>query len=200
MRIAGLSLTTLGFLAGALIAVLEPERIELTLFLPALGVSAAGVGLTRYAAHRAARDEGQLDASFEVLDGALSEIVRCARELDASKEQLDVYALPTAIDEEFPPHFEAFVDARTSIAHIWGSQAYADVMSRFAAGERYLNRVWSTAADGYIDEAHASLTKAREHLESALEAFEALPRSDASEVSGPYRGGARRASPRADRR
>ena len=45
-------------------------------------------------------------------------------------------------------------------------------MSKFAAGERYLNRVWSTAADGYIDEAHASLSRSRQQFDEALVAFE----------------------------
>ena len=40
-------------------------------------------------------------------------------------------------------------------------------MSRFAGGERYLNRVWSASADGYIDEVHAYLTKARDQLADA---------------------------------
>lgn len=47
-------------------------------------------------------------------------------------------------------------------------------MNPFAAGERYLNRVWSTSTDGYIDEAHIYVTKAREQFESALEVFQGL--------------------------
>jgi hypothetical protein len=184
MRAAGPTLTALGFLAGALAAVLEPARIDPRLFFPALGLSAFGVVLMRVAAHREARDEAKLEASYEALDGALRELARLARELDEAKETMDVHALPDAIDARFSPHFEAFVEARHSIPHLWGSQAYADVMSPFAAGERYLNRVWSTAADGYVDEAHASLTRAREQLEAARAAFEALPR-EAGEPPSP---------------
>ena len=33
-------------------------------------------------------------------------------------------------------------------------------MSSFAAGERYINRVWSASADGYIEEAATYLKKA----------------------------------------
>jgi hypothetical protein len=53
-------------------------------------------------------------------------------------------------------------------------QTYANVMSDFAAGERYVNRVWSASADGYnaearqyLDKAAAQFRVARQQLESA---------------------------------
>jgi len=49
-----------------------------------------------------------------------------------------------------------------------GLQAYADVMSSFAAGERYLNRVWSASADGYIDEVNAYMEKAQAQFVESL--------------------------------
>jgi len=42
-------------------------------------------------------------------------------------------------------------------------------MSHFASGERYLNRVWSASADGYIDEVSAYLEKAKLQFSEALE-------------------------------
>ena len=56
------------------------------------------------------------------------------------------------------------VDARKSLSLIYNLQTYADIMSAFAAGERYINRVWSASADGYIDEI-------MEYLERAFEQF-----------------------------
>ena len=69
------------------------------------------------------------------------------------------------IDELFPGDLNKFVEARETIPHVYRLQAYADVMSHFAAGERYLNRVWSASADGYVDEV-------RTYLE---EGFRAVP-------------------------
>ena len=40
-------------------------------------------------------------------------------------------------------------------------------MSDFAAGERYLNRVWSASADGYADEAMDYIDRARQQFEEA---------------------------------
>ena len=42
--------------------------------------------------------------------------------------------------------------ANGSVNPIYPLQAYTDVISYFASGDRYLNRVWSASADGYIDE------------------------------------------------
>ncbi len=75
---------------------------------------------------------------------------------------------------EFPDDQDAFVQARKSIAHSFSLQGYADVMNPFAAGERYLNRVWSASTDGYVDEAHTYISKAREQFEEALEVFRGL--------------------------
>ena len=40
-------------------------------------------------------------------------------------------------------------------------------MSHFAAGERYINRVWSASADGYDDEAETYLKKAAGQFDEA---------------------------------
>jgi len=53
------------------------------------------------------------------------------------------------------------------------------VMSCFAAGERYLNRVWSASADGYIDEVNAYLVKAQEQFVDSLSKIKKLCRPDA---------------------
>jgi len=47
-------------------------------------------------------------------------------------------------------------------------------MSCFAAGERYLNRVWSASADGYIDEVNAYLDKAQAQFADSLEKIRQL--------------------------
>ena len=48
--------------------------------------------------------------------------------------------------------------------HVFGLQNYADVMSNFAAGERYINRVWSASTDGYEDEVRHYLQRARDQF------------------------------------
>ncbi len=49
-------------------------------------------------------------------------------------------------------------------------------MSDFAAGERYLNRVWSASADGYVEEAKSYIHRALiqfQHARTKLDAAHA---------------------------
>ena len=159
---------------GALTAVLQDARVPWAYFLPLLGLGAVGVVLVRVTMRREATDETRMEANFGELDTRLRTIAERIAKLDADKDDIDVYDLPARIDEQFPREILAFAEARQSIAHAWGARAYADVMSHFAAAERYLNRVWSTAADGYIDEAHTYIGRSREQFAEALARFEAL--------------------------
>ena len=89
------------------------------------------------------------------------------QDLAVKKDEIPPYELRFEIDRRFRDDLERFADARHSLTHIYGLQTYADIMSAFAAGERYLNRVWSASADGYVDEAHAYITRALDQFIAA---------------------------------
>lgn len=164
----------IGCLAGSLVAVLDEKVIEWTWFVPALIVGAIGVAMVQIALRKQAGDTDRSSANFTVLATSLRDVVSGLGELDQSKDGIDVYDLPARIDSRFRGPISDFVDARESIAHVCGMRAYAAVMSHFAAGERYLNRVWSCAADGYIDEAHTYITRSHEQFQEALAQLEAV--------------------------
>jgi hypothetical protein len=168
MKSLGYSLITVGFLVGAYVAVQQRVGVPVALFLAALALGALGVALVRVAGHRESRHAETLNANLGVVDSSLQRIVDKVRRLEEDKGEIDVYELRHHIDREFPDDLDTFVQARKSLAHSFGLQAYADVMNPFAAGERYLNRVWSTSTDGYIDEAHRYITLAREQFETSL--------------------------------
>jgi len=71
------------------------------------------------------------------------------------------------IDLKLRDDLRRFADARGSMVHLFGLQTYADIMSSFAAGERYINRVWSASADGYEGEAATYLEKAAQQFADA---------------------------------
>ncbi len=177
MKYLGYLLLTAGFLGGAYLAVLDPESVPWNSFLATFAVGVCGVVLARIAGHRESRDEELVSANIGAIEASLEKIVEDARAFDRDKESIDVYELRHHIDRTFPDDLDTFVQARQSIAHAFGLEAYADVMNPFAAGERYLNRVWSTSTDGYIDEAQTYVTKAREQFEEALEVFKGLEKS-----------------------
>lgn len=174
MRNLGLLLITVGCLLACLVATTHKDVIPLGMFLGALSLGIAGVVVVQVAIRREAQDTGRIEANFQSLDRSLGAIVVNVRKLDEEKGDIDLYDLPARIDATFPEDINTFVEARESISHVWGKQAYADIMSHFAAAERYLNRVWSTSADGYIDEAHLYLTRSREQFEQAFGRLETL--------------------------
>jgi len=174
MRAIGYLLITLGFLAGSYVAVRQPEGVPLQTYLAALAVGIVGVVLAQVAIRRAARHVDRLAADMETIEVSLGRVVGNVQALDQEKESIDVYDLKDRIDTTFRSDLDAFVQARESIIHRFGLQAYADVMNPFAAGERYLNRVWSTSTDGYIDEAHEYIGRAHEQFEDALRVLRGL--------------------------
>ncbi len=173
-KLLGYLLITGGFLGGAFVAVLETEEVGWGGFLSALAVGAAGVALVRLITHQAAREEDTLAANIKSIRQSLAKVVENITALDKEKASINPYDLRHRIDDLFPEDLTTFVDARESISHVYGLQPYADVMSIFAAGERYLNRVWSASADGYINECHTYLEKAREQFVAAQEKLTAL--------------------------
>lgn len=48
----------------------------------------------------------------------------------------------------------------------------AELMSSFATGERYINRVWSDSTDGYVDEVMMHVEKSLYQFKHAKEEFE----------------------------
>ncbi|UCF18583.1 MAG: hypothetical protein JSU87_11620 [Gemmatimonadota bacterium] len=183
MKGLGYFLITVGFLAGAFLAVRQVEGVEVAPFVGALFVGVVGIVLVRSAQRQAARDQVTLTANIQSIEDSLSQVAKDADRLWHERDAIDVYDLRHEIDRTFRDHLNTFVDARESIAHTYGLKAYSNVMSQFAAGERYLNRVWSASTDGYIDEAHSYLERARDQFALALDEFRALKSGGAARNS-----------------
>lgn len=174
LRMIGMIVCTLGCLGGSLAASLSPDSVDWSYFVPAIAVGVLGVVIARIGIHRASRSGERMEKNFQALDESLARVVENAKKLEADKERIDPYDFPQRIDDVFVDDLAAFADARESIAHAWGVNAYADIMTHFAAGERYLNRVWSAAADGYANEAKTYVTRALDQFVQALARFEEL--------------------------
>jgi hypothetical protein len=152
-----------GFLGAAFATSLHADQVNWTLFAIAALVSAAGVTIAKRLDSADARSESVLTTNRTELNESIANIVTQLAELtDTSGEQLRDW-----IDEELREDLRRFADARESMVHLYGLQIYADIMSNFATGERYINRVWSASADGYDAEADAYLGRAVEQFRDA---------------------------------
>ncbi len=164
MKKIGYLLLIAGFLGGSLTAVVDKDQVRWSYFVTALVAGFIGVALVRVVTRKESRHEGKLTSNMQKVENSLGRIVKNITELNAEKNSVNAYDVRSRIDELFADDLETFVEARESIGHTYSLSAYADVMSSFAAGERYLNRVWSASADGYIDEVNTYLDRAQEQF------------------------------------
>ena len=152
-----------GFLGAAFATSLDAQQVNWALFIVAAVVSAAGVVLSKRLDNADARSESVLSTNKAELNESISNIVTHLQDsATLTGEQLRDW-----IDETLRDDLRRFADARESMVHLYGLQTYADIMSEFAAGERYINRVWSSSADGYDVEADNYLTRAAEQFHDA---------------------------------
>jgi hypothetical protein len=165
MKNAAYVLIAGGFLIGAFFSVL-PEVVW-TYVAVGLAVGLTGVVMARLAERKRVRETVAKEGGVQQLQSALDRVVESLGRLNAQKRELDTYAVHRVIDELFQADLAVFVEGRESIAHVYSLQSYAEVMSPFAAGERYLNRVWSASTDGYVDEVNEYLDRAEEQFVDA---------------------------------
>jgi CRISPR/Cas system-associated protein Csm6 len=97
----------------------------------------------------------------------LQNIVVNLEQMQNAVEVTPIAALRDEIDAKLREDLRRFADARESLIHLFGLQTYADIMSSFATGERYVNRVWSASADGYNAEARDYIARAADQFRNA---------------------------------
>lgn len=169
MTALGYLLLVVGFLASAFAA--SQQVIPWLWFVPTAMAAAAGVIVIKRAARAHAQSDTVLHGNRRDLEESLDNIVRNLTDLRKNKANIPTYEMRMEIDKLFRDDLTRFADAREALTHIYGIQTYADIMSEFAAGERYLNRVWSASADGYADEVLQYIERAYEQFTHARERF-----------------------------
>lgn len=174
IKILSLSIIMTSFLAGAFITVLDPTQVNWNWFLPVLSLGIAGLYVFRKANHGEAKASHRLSGDLQTLETSLANILGNLETLNAASSDLPVYEARFEIDHLLREDLNNFANARESMKHIFGLQNYADVMSAFAAGERYINRVWSASTDGYVDEVRNYLERATQQFREAHVLFAEL--------------------------
>ena len=166
MKTTGFLLLVAGFLAGAYATSLDVEQVNWNLFVLAAVAAIAGIVIVKRADRAHAQSETVLETNRSELRESLANVVRDLNEMTAG----DIHkgeVLREQIDSRLRADLRRFAEARESMVHLYGLQTYADIMSSFAAGERYINRVWSSSVDGYDKEAETYLHKAAKQFAEA---------------------------------
>lgn len=177
MKRTGLVLIGAGFLGGALLAVLQVESVAWLPYAAAIGAGAVGLFLYRRSIGAAAGDQVQVHGDLAELRDALDGICDGLEEMSGRRDAIPAHEFRFEIDRRFRDHLTRFAASRDAMKHAFGLQTYADIMSAFAAGERYVNRIWTASADGYVDEVMTYLEKARAQFLEARETFDGHRRS-----------------------
>ena len=166
MKLFAYILIGAGFISGALVSVLQDVEVNWLYYALSLAAGIVGIVQLRVLDRREKHSEETLAYNLQTLEEAIDHIVKHARQLDDNKQDINPYDMRYEIDKYFPDAINEFVASRESISHAHGLQKYADIMNNFAAGERYLNRVWSASVDGYIHEVNNYINKARAQFET----------------------------------
>ena len=173
MKSVGYLLLVGGFLVGAYATALDAQATNWSYFVPAAVVAFAGLILLKRAERGYARSEIVLTANSRELQESLGNIISAVDAIFAGRDGLSTDDLRHEIDARLRDDLRRFAEARQSMVHLFGVQAYADVMSEFAAGERSINRVWSASTDGYRGEALRALETAVGRFAAAKQRFDA---------------------------
>ncbi len=174
MKLIAILLVIGSFLAGSFITVLDPREVTWSWMVPVLLIGTVGLWLARRARHQEDRAGSKLADNIDILADSLNNILSRLKLMSQHKEELPTYEARFEIDRQFREELNNFAEARESMIHVFGMQNYADVMSNFAAGERYINRIWSASTDGYQDEVYLYLDRAMNQFDEAHKHFNEL--------------------------
>jgi hypothetical protein len=166
MKNFGYFLVAAGFLGGAFATSLDVQNVDWLLFTGTAGAAFVGLLIYKRQLSTLARSEEVLEVNRVELRESIANVVNDLSDI-IEGELTQGAVLRDRIDLKIREDLRRFADARESMVHLFGLQTYADIMSNFAAGERYINRVWSASADGYNGEANTYLTKAAGQFDEA---------------------------------
>ena len=165
-------LLIIGFIGAALVAVMDANLVNWIWYSVPLLLGFFGVFLHRRKVHLAASDNTLVTGNIATLDESLTALITKLTAINERRKEIPVDEFRMEIDQQLRSDLYNFAEARQSMRQAFGLQAYADIMSAFASGERYINRVWSASADGYIDEVTRYIERSLKQFKNAQVTFE----------------------------
>jgi len=160
------------FLVGTLLAAGAGARLPPLWSVFAIGIvlSVTGAVMLRrqIAASAASGGEGGGIRDLSTLRVALAELTVAVRAL---AEHEDAESLKSALESIHAERLMPIIEARLMMVGAHGVEAYAEVYTPLASGERCLNRAWSALVDEHLDEARSQVAPAASHIDRALAAW-----------------------------
>ena len=138
--------------------------IPWTWYCVSLGACGLGVVLMTLGRFGEGGKSEASEANLKDITAALADLIVDVENLEPRLEKMAPSEITAYIDDVMTEKLIAFADGRDSITSEHGLAVFAEVMTQFAAGERAINRAWSAAADGYLDEVVACISRGRQCL------------------------------------
>lgn len=189
MRIIGYIFIVISFLVGAFLVSIDKTQVNWGYYIPFLVLGFIGIVLLRVGQHKSTHTEEAIQENISDLEKSVDQVILNLKKISEKKEELSVTDFHDEIDEHIADHLQRFVDARQTLIHVYDLKTYGFIMSDFAGGERYVNRIWCASVDGYIDEVNEYLEKAelqfgevRKKLQKASE-LKTLPGTNEEQVT-----------------
>lgn len=174
MAIVGQIFLWTGFIGAALASVHQLElpsnpwqTIQWNWYAASMAIGFVGVVLLRTSSKAAEKHAGRVDGEFETLVSSLASLKSNIGELRQMQGSTDLRETVSFIDSRCTELFADFADSRNALVQRYGLKGFADVMTQFSSAERFVNRAWSAAADGYSTETKASLELADNYISRA---------------------------------
>ena len=144
-------------------------------FLIGVGIMAAGVALMRADKPVISEDPagGTGLPGPAALKAMVEKLTSAVEELSGRVDSMNGEEIRGALDPLFDQYGQPFVEGREVITSTYGGAVFAQIMGPFASAERRLNRSWSAAVDGYLEESQEQLKAAVPYLREASGAFPA---------------------------
>lgn len=175
MKTVGQLLLWLGFLSGSLATVWRIDiksedaaeawsTIPWTWYIVSAVACAIGALLLRMTKRSEGASTDQTLSGLGEINRSLSQLIENTKALKKTAGSIAPSRIAQQIDDTLADDFRVVGDGRDCVSAELGLQVFAEFMSRFAAGERAINRAWSASVDGYIDEAETCLDRGLEFL------------------------------------
>ncbi len=136
-----------------------------------VGLGVVGIGMIRYSRIRRGEERLARTDSLPDLRRRMGELVSGLTALNDNVASWRPEQILAFIDRECSMSFNEFADHRLALSDHFGVKVYAQIMTEVASAERFVNRAWSAAADGYVDEVATSVKRAHAHLQLAAQQF-----------------------------
>jgi hypothetical protein len=136
-------------------------------YLSSLAIGIAGVVLLRTSQRTFVPKNEDQGGDLKILENSLNQLVERIERLHDEFSLLLPEQIYQYIDDHCVPSFGEFADARNALISHFGMSVFGEIMTEFASGERFINRAWSAAADGYLGESRDSISRALNFLTQA---------------------------------